>query len=106
MKQAAMGKSEGETFLSAKHKFCEACGAETSPEDIQTGRAKVMKGVFLCARCAAEFAKLDAAGRGTLAELMGVLRAMKAGKKQSGDQTEHVEQKPGEDTVMGAGPVK
>jgi hypothetical protein len=109
VKQAAMGKAEGETFLSAKHKFCEACGAETSPADVEAGRAKVLKNVFLCARCAAEFAKLDAEGKGTLAELMGVLRRLEAEAKQAGDPTERVDGDAGTthpgDTVMGAEPV-
>ncbi len=111
VKQAAMGKSEGETFLSAKHKFCEACGSETSPEDVTNGVAEVMKGVFLCSKCTGEFAKLEEHGKGTLAELMGVLRRLEADAKkasQAGGETEHVDSKPEinlEDTVMGAEPV-
>lgn len=107
-KQAAMGKSEGDTFLSAKHKFCEACGSETSPADVETGKAKVMKGVFLCEGCAGKFATLEAEGKGTLAELMGVLRRAQAETKEKTEPAGPAKaKKPSlEDTVMGAPPVE
>ena len=105
-KKAAMGKTEGETFLSAKHKFCEACGKETSPEDIEAGRAKVLNDVFLCGRCVGIFEDLEAKGEGTLANLMGVLRRLQAEAKEQTEPVDLGKRKPNlEDTVMGAKPI-
>jgi len=55
-KFAAMGKeplTASKRLISAKGRFCEACSAVISPDDLEAGRAKRLEGLFLCESCVA-----------------------------------------------------
>jgi pSer/pThr/pTyr-binding forkhead associated (FHA) protein len=54
-KFAAMGKeplTESRRLISAKGRFCEACSAVISPDDLDAKRARRIDGYFLCQSCA------------------------------------------------------
>ncbi|MBN1809284.1 MAG: FHA domain-containing protein [Planctomycetes bacterium] len=97
-KYAAMGKipeelTESRRLISAKGRFCEACGIVIKPEDLEADKARRLDGLYLCETCVSVVEDKGIAPKDVVSYLKW---------KEQEDKTT----KPDDDTDAGLEPIK